>query len=108
MAPQALTLFNGDFVNRQARHLAVRLVKEAGDEPSMQVDRAFLLALCRTPTPGERSATILFLEEEARGLGADPAPVAPDGPIGPGAARLGALEQLCRVIFNSNEFVYAD
>src|SRR5688572_24526691 len=30
VATQALTLFNGDFVNRQARHLAARLAREAG------------------------------------------------------------------------------
>src|SRR3989442_15718639 len=34
VAPQALTLFNGDFVNRQARHLAQRLVKEVGEDPA--------------------------------------------------------------------------
>ncbi|NBR86632.1 MAG: DUF1549 domain-containing protein, partial [Verrucomicrobia bacterium] len=30
IAPQALTLFNGEFVNRQARHFADRLNREAG------------------------------------------------------------------------------
>ena len=38
VAPQALTLFNGDFVNRQTRHLADRLVREAGPEPARQID----------------------------------------------------------------------
>src|SRR5262249_23511203 len=36
VAPQALSLFNGDFVNRQARHLANRLHREAGDDPGKQ------------------------------------------------------------------------
>src|SRR5262249_40801716 len=47
VAPQALSLFNGDFVSRQARHLAERLRREAGDEPGRQVERVYLLALCR-------------------------------------------------------------
>jgi hypothetical protein len=106
VAPQALTLFNGDFVNRQARHLAARLVKEAGDDPSKQVERAFLLALCRPPNPGERTTMIRFLEEEARGLVADSA--TSSEPIDPCTARRRALEQLCRVVFNSNEFAYTE
>ena len=37
---QALTLLNGDEVNRQARHLADRLRRDAGDDPRRQIDRA--------------------------------------------------------------------
>ena len=44
---QALTLLNGDFVNRQARHLADRLERDAGPDPAAQIDRAYLLSLCR-------------------------------------------------------------
>jgi hypothetical protein len=86
VAPQALTLFNGDFINRQARHFARRLVQEAGTSPERQIDRAFLLALCRPPTKREKAAMSEFLQQ--------------NGP--------NALEQLCRVILNLNEFVYAD
>ena len=50
VAPQALTLFNGDFVNRQAKHFAERLRKEAGDDADRQIERAYRLALCRPPT----------------------------------------------------------
>ena len=106
VAPQALTLFNGDFVNRQARHLADRLVEEAGDDPAKQVERAFRLAFCRPPTPGELAATTRFLDREARELVADSAGTSE--PIDPEAASAPALEQFCRVIFNSNEFVYTD
>src|SRR5205823_14919412 len=44
---QALTLFNGDFVNRQAQHLADRLRAEAGPDPAKQIDHAYRLALAR-------------------------------------------------------------
>jgi hypothetical protein len=91
IAPQALTLFNGDFVNRQARHLAARLVREAGDEPARQIELAYRLTLCRPPTQSE-SATMQRFLSEAAGLD----------------DRRLALEQLCRVVLNLNEFVYAN
>lgn len=47
VAPQALSLFNGDFVNQQARHFAARLKREAGDDPAKQITLAWRLALCR-------------------------------------------------------------
>jgi hypothetical protein len=83
VATQALTLFNGDFVNAQARYLAERLRQEAGDDARKQIDLAWRLALARPPKPSETSAMLDFLKRES-------------------------LEQMCRVIFNLNEFVYAD
>src|SRR5262249_29325816 len=65
VATQALTLFNGDFVNRQARHLARRLVQEVGDEPNQQVDRAYLPALCRPPTAKVQTRLTDYLPERA-------------------------------------------
>src|SRR5207249_3339413 len=62
VAPQALTLFNGDFVNRQARHFAKRLMKEVGDDRAKQVDRAFRLALCRPPTARDRAVMLEYLK----------------------------------------------
>ncbi|HYO82271.1 MAG TPA: PSD1 and planctomycete cytochrome C domain-containing protein [Bryobacteraceae bacterium] len=88
VAPQALTLFNGDFVNRQARHLAARLEIEAGPDPERQIQHAFRLAFARKPTTAEAASMLRFVREE-------------------GGTR-NALEQLCRVILNMNEFVYPD
>jgi len=106
VAPQALTLLNSDFTNRQARHFAERLRKEVGDDPAKQIESAYLLALCRPPAPNERQRGLSFLEretgqmlEEAKNAGK---------PKADADARRQALEQLCRVIFNLNEFVYAD
>jgi hypothetical protein len=89
IAPQALTLFNGNFVNRQAEHFAQRLQREAGDGAARQIDLAFRLALCRQPTADESAAMQQFLARET---------AATD--------RERALIQLCRVILNLNEFVY--
>ena len=83
VAPQALTLYNGEFVNRQARHFARRLKAEAGKDSSKQINLAYQLALCRQPSENERTELLLFLEKEP-------------------------LEQFCRVVFNLNELVYPD
>jgi hypothetical protein len=83
VAPQALTLFNGDFSNEQARHLTARLKREAGDDAEKQITLAWQLALSRGPTARELSQMKSFLRSEP-------------------------LEQLCRVILNLNEFVYPE
>jgi hypothetical protein len=89
IAPQALTLYNGEFVNRQAVKFAERLSREAGDEPAKQITLAYRLALCREPTDRELSAMEAFLARESAVTD-----------------REQALVQLCRVILNLNEFVY--
>jgi hypothetical protein len=106
VAPQALTLFNGDFVNRQARHFAVRLGREAGGDPEKQIEYAYLLALCRPPSQSEKAAMMKFLRTEAENLEKDSANR--DNRVSPKEAKLHALEQVCRAILNLNEFVYPD
>lgn len=83
VAPQALTLFNGDFVNEQAKHFAARLKREAGDDGTKQITFAWRLALCREPSSDEMTKMQAFLREES-------------------------LEEACRVILNLNEFVYPE
>jgi len=106
---QALTLFNGEFVNRQARHLAERLIREAGPDPSDRIDGAYRLAFARPPTADEQKSLLAFLREETErsasessaATGADPRRTRQEG-------EKQALVQLCRVIFNMNEFAYTD
>jgi len=83
VAPQALSLFNGEFVNEQARHFAARLQHEAGNDPEKQIVLAWKLALCREPSRDELAKMRAFLQEQP-------------------------LEQACRVILNLNEFVYPE
>lgn len=87
VAPQALTLFNGDFVNRQAVVFAERLEREADRELSSQIDLAFRLALARPPQPAETAAMQAFL-------------------LGQKGEQRQALVQLCRALLNLNEFAY--
>jgi hypothetical protein len=89
IAPQALTLFNGEFVNRQAERFAERLAREASGDLDRQLDLAYRLALCRPPTDTERGAIRQFFESQALQTN-----------------QQAALVQVCRVILNLNEFVY--
>jgi uncharacterized protein DUF1553 len=106
VAPQALSLFNGDFVNRQSRHFARRLEVEAGLDTGQQVERAYLLALCRPVSVREKADMLDFLkrETEQRLKECTEQPSTADHE----RARREALEQMCRVIFNLNEFTYTD
>ena len=101
VAPQALMLFNGDFINRQARHFARRLEKETGRDPGKQIERAFTLALCRSPTDKEKQVMVQYLERETNHITNETG-------LEVNGARHRALVQLCRVILNLNEFVYSD
>jgi hypothetical protein len=78
---QALNLFNSAFVNQQAALFAARLQKEAGNDVSKQVHRAFMLAFNRSPSSDElRTCEQLTYEH--------------------GLATLG------RILFNTNEFLF--
>jgi hypothetical protein len=87
VAPQALTLYNGEFVNRQAVVFAERLEREAGEDLPAQIELAFRLALARRPHPQEAETMQAFVLSQEGG-------------------RRQALVQLCRAILNLNEFAY--
>jgi hypothetical protein len=106
VAPQALTLFNSEFVNRQANYLAQRLSSDVGDDLAKQIERAYRLALCRPPNNTESAKMSRFIREES-GKVLKEAEEAKK-PISAEKAQEAALVQMCRVIFNLNEFVYPD
>jgi hypothetical protein len=81
-ALQALALLNNDFVTTMARHFAERLERSGGDLSS-QVGRGLYEVLGRPPTAEEREALTAY-------------------------ARKYGLANLCRVMFNLNEFVFVD
>ncbi|MDA1276755.1 MAG: DUF1549 and DUF1553 domain-containing protein [Verrucomicrobia bacterium] len=106
IAPQALTLFNGDFANRQAAHFAKRLIKEVGRSPERQIDHAYRLALCRLPTTTEKGTMFQFVDNETKRFEAES--VTSPNLREDDSSENRALEQMCRVILNLNEFVYPD
>jgi mono/diheme cytochrome c family protein len=78
---QALAMMNGDLVNEESGQLARRIERDAGDSRTAQIDRAFELVLGREATSDER---------EKFSASGQP------------------LESLCRVLLNSNEFIYVE
>lgn len=78
---QALNLFNSQFTLDQSEILSARVVAEVGGNPVEQISRAYQLVLTRTPQAIEL--------QEAESV-----------------VRRHGLSVLCRVLFNSNEFLF--
>ena len=81
VSTQALTLMNNPFVLNQAQLFADRIEREAPGDVDAQIERAYLIALTRQPTDGERAI--------ARDLIADE-----------------SLVDFTHVMMNLNEFLY--
>ena len=60
-APQGLELLNGTLTQQVSAAFAERLVREVGNSPTGQIDRAFRLAYGRPPSETERLASVKFL-----------------------------------------------
>jgi hypothetical protein len=102
---QALTLLNGEFLNEEARHFAARLVRDVGSDRESQIERAYRLALCRSPTAEEKIAALAFLDRQAAQITEEDRAKPEKRPRSAPAI---ALEALCLVLYNLNEFVYVD
>ena len=81
-ALQALSLLNNKFMLRMAEHFSSRLNTES-DKQSDQITRAFQLATGRKPTERQLESLIAYADEFGN-------------------------ENLCRLLFNLNEFVFVD
>ncbi len=86
-AVQSLTLWNNSFVLSQARQMAERIARDTSREA--QVRKAFHQALARDPTEDELRMSETYLAS------------ASEEPVE-------SLAALCRVLLNSNEFVFMD
>jgi hypothetical protein len=93
---------NGEFIQQQSKYFAARLVREVGDDPRAQVERAFALALCRPPRREEIQASLSFLAQQQHKIAADTR-----GKNG-STDQSAALTAFCLVIFNTNEFVFVN
>jgi hypothetical protein len=110
-APQALILINGDFMQKQSRQFASRLLRECGARVESQIKRAYRVALSRPPRQAERALVRTFLTSQtallrdrlrARQSVALPHQVPPG--VEPAAAA--ALVDFCLALLNCNEFIY--
>ena len=79
-ALQALNLLNSKFMQEQAAFLATRLKAESGD-PRSQISMAFMWAFGRQPDAEEMAEVVQFVDEQG-------------------------LEAFCRVLMNTNEFLF--
>jgi hypothetical protein len=80
---QALTLLNSPLVHEQARAFAKRLLAEGETDPARLAARTWRLAFGREIRPAESERAVAFLRGHA-------------------------LDELCLVLFNANEFIYVD
>ena len=75
-------LLNNPFVLRQAEHFATRL-RKASSEPKAQINEAFRLAFSRQASGQEIEHLLLYRQQHG-------------------------LANMCRLIFNLNEFLFVD
>ena len=80
---QALALLNNGFMLAQSAHFAERLEKEKPGDLTAQIERAYRLAFGHAPTAVEKEKLLAF-------------------------ARQYGLPNLCRALFNLNEFAFVD
>jgi hypothetical protein len=103
-APQSLMLMNSDFILKQARHFADRVVAETGADLQKPegldraVAHAWRLAYQRPAAPDELALGRAFLRRQSARL---------RGAVGADAGRA-ALASLCQQLLASNEFLYVD
>lgn len=78
---QALSLMNGNLIHEESQHLANLIAREAGGKKPDQIRAAFVRILHRQPTAEETDRFATFT---------------------------GSLDALCRVLLNSNEFLFVE
>ncbi len=79
-ALQALAMLNDRFMVRQSEHFAAR-VSKAGVDVGKQIERAYLLALGRPPSSAETTRLMAYAKKHG-------------------------MANVCRLILNSNEFMF--
>ena len=85
---QALAMYNGNLVATELPFFVKRVIDRAGEDVTSQIQQAFQIALSRQPTDEELSRLQEF-------YATSPTPSE-------------ALVSLCRILYNSNEFLYVD
>ena len=78
---QALTMLNHRFALDMAGFLAERVERDVGDDPEVQVGRAYELCYAREPSEEETAACVALMEDHG-------------------------LDALCRVLLNTSELIY--
>ena len=112
---QALTLFNNSTVFSWSQALAGRVINEAGNNESAQVDRLYQILFARNADKTEKAALHDFLNKQEKiiqskaaeqGSFAVSVPTGVKGDKAQNPIRLAAFVDLVHTVANSNEFVY--
>jgi len=105
VAPQALHLMNNAMVNQLAESFAQRVCREAGNDPTVQIEKLYWIALSRPPTVEEKKvgteALRQLTEHWTRHL-------EKTGKAEPDAAKFKGLTNVCHALMNSASFLYVD
>jgi len=111
---QALTLLNDDQVYQWSQALAGRVVREAGNDPSAEIDRLYQILFSRAPNDSEKSLLLGFFISHERVIKekvsdgkfsvAVPIDYKPEEALDP--IRAAVLVDLVHVVVNSNDFAY--
>jgi hypothetical protein len=105
-------MLNSDLVAGIAQTFAGRVLNDSGLKPEDQVDRAFRLAFGRGANPEEQKIADDFLATQAPimqvRLANDQSrpPMPTNLPAGMDPARAAAFVDLCRMLLDSNEYLY--
>jgi len=115
VSTQSLMLMNSQFMLDQAARFAARLQKEAGEDRTAQVARAWELAFSRRPTETESADALEFLSgqvehlksviEKKDGKSKKDEKAKPSAKLSPEQQ---ALADLCQALLSANEFLYVD
>ncbi len=98
VAPQALFMMNSDLVSQASDVLAKALLARAEADDAGRVNRLYVLAYARPPSPAESSRAQSLLSRFDALLAADENDAA--------QRRQRSWTLLCQVVFAANEFVY--
>jgi hypothetical protein len=101
VAPQALHLMNNGMVHQLADFFARRVSHEAGTDPARRIERVYLIALSRFPSPEEKQVGLAALGKLTNQW-------ASSGKLDEETADLQALASYCHAIVNSASFLYVD
>jgi hypothetical protein len=105
---QALNLLNDPVFVEAAQSFALRFVEESPSAPAARLERAFLLALGRKPSPREQERLLKFFGEQKSRFASDAKAVEALVPFVPGKmdpAEMAAWTAAGRVLLNLDEFI---
>jgi hypothetical protein len=90
---QALGMINGEFLNEEASKLAARVKKDAGEDVTKRVALALHLVTARQPSTADVNRGVGLYQKLTTADGASPEQ---------------AMQYVCLVMLNLNEFMYVD